>query len=1034
LLRKLSFFLPATVIFLAVAVPLRSHAQKTITVNGNTGLPGYPYKTIQSGIDAASNGDTVFVTPIIDGSYNETIDFKGKAITVTGRAAGADPATTLPVMGTSGLGPAVVFQTGETSSSVFSYFNIQSGGYNPYVSSSSPGPYTSLPGAIYVQGTSPSILNNTLSQSTCWGIYVDGASPLIQGNTISGTVLLDACGQFSGQAITILSGSTAPTQVIGNILENNVQAGTYSAIGYVDSGPGGGAGISVNAPAIIESNTIRNNNANGSWGGGINIEGGPVFIVQNLIYGNSSNCGGGAIALPQQGVGPDIIALIANNTMVDNLSGPDYGETCPPSTQIFSAPEDVLEDPGPNVVIVNNILSGSTTDPAVDCAPAEPPIVVPNEAYQSIFDHNILRNTGGSFFGQYCVDVSSKYGNLTADPLFNSPSTGDYSLTKDSPAIDAGNTSALQLFQQLSGAQLTTDIDNNPRVIDYKGNGYPIIDIGAYEYPDQPVTPPTLPTTMVLAFDNSSDHYTLTATMQSPLGVPIGTISFFVDGAPLGSAEINASGIATLSGFPLDAGTHGLSATYPGRDPFTPAIAVINIVDIPFIETNVLLYAAPSEAPFGTPIVFTVTASAADGSSPSPITLTDVTTHTLLTTFVPNASGTYNPFPISTLSEGVHEIQAAFVQTPIYAPGGDSVNVTITGYDTTLNLNCGPTQAPVGTPVPLMATVASVISANGTPMGQVDFKQGIADLGQSSLVNGVANFNAVTLPGNNSFTAIFASQNGFNSSSATCSVYSPALTISSSAISTPAYTPIMFTANLAGTPIPGSYTLTIGSNPSVTMKASANNSSATYTTPGLAQGTYDVTATFAPASNSTPYVASLEQQVTAAIGDFTLTGPSSLTARTESPASGTLTLASINNFQGTVALTCNLPLPTTYTCTLAPTSVPLAVGGTGSVTVTLAPSLNRAANTSTSRIIFASLLPLTLLSLTGFVRRRRFAPLLPLAILAILAASTTACGKDIYYPATPPGSYPFTITATGTTKGGTTPDTHTLNITLVLTP
>jgi len=197
-----------------------------------------------------------------------------------------------------------------------------------------------------------------------------------------------------------------------------------------------------------------------------------------------------------------------------------------------------------------------------------------------------------------------------------------------------------------------------------------------------------------------------------------------------------------------------------------------------------------------------------------------------------------------------------------------------------------------------------------------------------------------------------------------------------------------------------------------------------------------VKATFTPAVNPTPQIAYLKQTVNAPTGDFTLTGPSTLTTPTEGTVTGTLTLTSIADFSGTVGLICNLPLPTTYTCTISPTSVPLTVGGTGSATVSLMPTLNHTANESSSRIVLALLLPLTLLSLTGFARhhRGRFAALLLLALLAIFAGSITACGKDIAYPITQPGSYPLTVTATGTTKGATAPETHTLNITLILTP
>jgi hypothetical protein len=95
----------------------------TIIISAQAAVINVPtdYPTIQQGIDAAQNGDTVIVADgVYTGIGNKDLDFRGKSITVK---SANGPASTIIDCG--GLGRGVYFHSGETTESVLSGFTIK---------------------------------------------------------------------------------------------------------------------------------------------------------------------------------------------------------------------------------------------------------------------------------------------------------------------------------------------------------------------------------------------------------------------------------------------------------------------------------------------------------------------------------------------------------------------------------------------------------------------------------------------------------------------------------------------------------------------------------------------------------------------------------------------------------------------------------------------------------------------------------------------------------------------------------------------
>lgn len=150
----------------------------------NIHVPG-DYPTIQQGVNAAMDGDTVLVGP---GVYHEVFNYKGKAIWVKSEDG---PAETVWEAIQSNI--FILFNTGEITSSVLCGFSIK-------------GAYI---GIIFQDNCSPTITNCILSNIGYTGIFSDQSTANIYNNTIYDCYTgMDIGGQNSVVNNIVASGSS----------------------------------------------------------------------------------------------------------------------------------------------------------------------------------------------------------------------------------------------------------------------------------------------------------------------------------------------------------------------------------------------------------------------------------------------------------------------------------------------------------------------------------------------------------------------------------------------------------------------------------------------------------------------------------------------------------------------------------------------------------------------------------------------------------------------------------------------------------
>ncbi|OGC90750.1 MAG: hypothetical protein A2W25_13655 [candidate division Zixibacteria bacterium RBG_16_53_22] len=161
------------------------------------------YATIQAGIDASADGDTVLVAP---GTYHERINFNGHACILASRYYTTGDTTFIgnTIIDGDSLGTVVVFENGENQA-VLAGFTVQYG-LN----------YGGLGGGIRCLNSSPQIVNNVIrwnASSVGAGIYCNQSNSVIAKNEIHENVAIG----YGGGIHCVASSPT----IVGNTISGN---------------------------------------------------------------------------------------------------------------------------------------------------------------------------------------------------------------------------------------------------------------------------------------------------------------------------------------------------------------------------------------------------------------------------------------------------------------------------------------------------------------------------------------------------------------------------------------------------------------------------------------------------------------------------------------------------------------------------------------------------------------------------------------------------------------------------------------------
>ena len=852
-----------------------------------------------------------------------------------------------------------------------------------------------------------------MNANTVANIVGPGANILaISGNNASS--ILQTAATISISGLTFTAGKTTGTggaiQSIGNL---SVSACAFTA----NQATIGGGAISTEGPFTVTSSSFYGNS--GGLGGAIYTNGSSVTINNSTFTGNTASSNGGAINIGGAAV------QLTNTTIAGNqaITGGGY----------YAA--------GGSLTLANTAIAGNTSTGI--CADLDPGAA--------------LTDNGGNYYNTSITGGASPLNPMLL-PLANYGGPVETMLPEPlSPLLCQGTAT------NATAAGLLLDARNNPRTTVYGSTT--CVDIGADEsnyalsFVQQPTT--TIAGLSITPAPTVQWKESSIALASAAQPIQIAAASGSLSGTTTQSTS--ASGLSTFSGLSINTvqTADTLKATLPLST--TPSISVTTTSSAFNIVTPVTAFtitALPSTATAGSAVGFTVTAL--NGSAVATYYTGTITISSAQDTLLAFVGGSVM-YTFTAADAGVHTFtitNGAVFKTA----GADTLTVTDTGNN--VAATSGTITVSAATPALLSAVSGSGQSA---PIGGTFTAPLIAKV--TDLYGNPNSGVTVTFagPATGTGTAPVASTavtgaNGTASltviANATASVTPYTVAASVTGISTPATFTLtnaqaasrISVVQVAPQPVSGGTGVSVPTTFVATLSDATQNSAgsptgtvqfymgstalgapvpivnalATLTTTFSTAGGYSISAQYLGDSNFTGSVSTLLVEVVSVPGYTLSMNPSSLTISRGTPASVTLVITPVGNYQGTLTYACG-GLPAFTSCIFSPVSV--AINGNNLVQnvpltiYTLGPNdYTSSLRTGTGTTVAAGLLWLPALVFAGLLalRRKKLARIHTLLMLLLFAGGLLGlggCGETHFL--TPVGTDSVTINAIGTATPGT---------------